>query len=103
MRIMFRTILPNCIVPLVLQMAIRSPAAILVEAGLSYLGLGSQPPTPSWGNMLSSAQTYLNRSATYGVFPGLALTSIVIGMHFFTDGLQDAIDPRRAHAGKGHM
>jgi peptide/nickel transport system permease protein len=101
MRIMFRTILPNCIVPLVLQMAIRAPAAILVEAGLSYLGLGSQPPDPSWGNMLSSAQTYLNRSATYGIFPGLALSLVVIGMHFFTDGLQDAIDPRRARTGKG--
>jgi peptide/nickel transport system permease protein len=92
---MFRTILPNCVAPVVVQMAIAAPAAILVEASLSYLGLGSQPPTPSWGNMLTAAQSYLYRSPTYGLWPGLALTLVVVGMNYFADGLQDAIDPRR--------
>ncbi len=93
--IMFRTILPNCVAPVVVQMAIAAPAAILVEASLSYLGLGSQPPMPSWGNMLTAAQSYLYRSPTYGLWPGLALTLVVVGMNYFADGLQDVIDPRR--------
>jgi peptide/nickel transport system permease protein len=98
-RIMFKTILPNCISPIMVQMAVAVPAAILVEASLSYLGLGSQPPQASWGNMLTSAQGYLYRSPTYGVFPGLAITVVVIGMNYFADGLQDAIDPRRLRGG----
>jgi peptide/nickel transport system permease protein len=97
-RIMLRHIFPNCIAPLIVQMAIAAPEAIIVEASLSFLGLGSQPPAPSWGNMLSAAQGYLSRSATYAVFPGLAITLVVVGMNFFADGLQDAIDPRRARA-----
>ena len=98
LRIMFRTIFPNCVAPLMVQMAIAAPAAIIVEASLSYLGLGSQPPEPSWGNMLSSAQGYLYQAPTYGIFPGVAITLVVIGMNYFADGLQDAIDPRRIHA-----
>jgi ABC-type dipeptide/oligopeptide/nickel transport system permease subunit len=98
-RIMFRTILPNCLSLVVVQMAIAAPAAILVEASLSYLGLGSQPPTASWGNMLTAAQSYLYRSPTYGIFPGAALTLVVIALNYFADGLQDAIDPRRTRAG----
>jgi peptide/nickel transport system permease protein len=97
--IMFRTILPNCLSLVVVQMAIAVPAAILVEASLSFLGLGSQPPAPSWGNMLTTAQSYLYRSPTYGIFPGVALTIVVIGLNYFADGLQDAIDPRRIRAG----
>jgi ABC-type dipeptide/oligopeptide/nickel transport system permease subunit len=97
--IMFRTILPNCLSLVVVQMAIAVPAAILVEASLSFLGLGSQPPAPSWGNMLTTAQSYLYRSPTYGIFPGVALTFVVIGLNYFADGLQDAIDPRRIRAG----
>jgi peptide/nickel transport system permease protein len=93
--IMFRTILPNCVAPVVVQMAIAAPAAILVEASLSYLGLGSQPPVPSWGNMLTAAQSYLYRSPTYGLWPGLVLTLVVVGMNYFADGLQDVIDPHR--------
>ncbi|MGA7669508.1 MAG: ABC transporter permease subunit [Nitrolancea sp.] len=77
------------------------PEAILVEASLSFLGLGSQPPNASWGNMLSSAQGYLARSTTYAVFPGLAITIAVIRMNYFADGLQDAIDPRRNRAARG--
>lgn len=98
-RIMRKTIFPNCIAPLMVAMAIAAPAAILTEASLSYLGLGSQPPDPSWGNMIQSAQSYLHRAPTYGIFPGLAITFLVVGMNYFADGLQDAIDPRRARAG----
>lgn len=98
-RIMFKTIFPNCIAPVMVQIAIAAPAAILVEASLSYLGLGSQPPAPSWGNMLTAAQNYLYRAPTYGVWPGLAITLVVIGLNYFADGLQDAIDPRRMRAG----
>lgn len=98
-RIMFRTIFPNCLSLVVVQMAIAAPAAILVEASLSYLGLGSQPPTASWGNMLTAAQSYLYRSPTYGIFPGATLTLVVIALNYFADGLQDAIDPRRTRAG----
>lgn len=97
-RIMRVHILPNCVAPLVVQMAIAAPEAILVEASLSFLGLGSQPPAASWGTMLSSAQGYLSRSATYALFPGLAITLVVIGLNYFADGLQDAIDPRRIRA-----
>lgn len=98
-RIMSTHVLPNCIAPLVVQMAIAAPEAILIEATLSFLGLGSQPPDPSWGNMLSAAQGYVFRSAWYALFPGLAITVVVIGMNFFADGLQDALDPRRIRSG----
>jgi peptide/nickel transport system permease protein len=94
-RIMMQHVFPNCVAPLVVQMAIAVPEAILVEASLSFLGLGSQPPEASWGNMLSAAQAYLYRSAWYALFPGLAITIVVIGLNFFADGLQDALDPRR--------
>lgn len=94
-RIMFVHVLPNAVVPGLVLMAIAVPEAILVEATLSFLGLGSQPPAASWGNMLSSAQSYLSRSFTYAVFPGLAITFTVVAMMFFADALQDAIDPRR--------
>jgi peptide/nickel transport system permease protein len=98
-RIMTRHVFPNCLAPLVVQMAIAAPEAILVEASLSFLGLGSQPPAASWGNMLSAAQGYLYRSPWAAVFPGLAITFVVVGMNFFADGLQDAIDPRRIRRG----
>jgi peptide/nickel transport system permease protein len=94
-RIMLTHIFPNCLAPLVVQMAIAAPEAILVEASLSFLGLGSQPPDPSWGNMLSAAQGYLYRSPSYALFPGLAITLVVVGMNYFADGLQDALDPQR--------
>ena len=94
-RIMLIHIFPNCLAPLVVQMAIAAPEAILVEASLSFLGLGSQPPDPSWGNMLSAAQGYLYRAPSYALFPGLAITLVVVGMNYFADGLQDALDPQR--------
>jgi len=89
-------LLPNCVMPAIVLMAIAVPEAILVEASLSFLGLGSQPPNSSWGNMLSGAQGYLSRSATYAFFPGLAIVFTVVAMNFFADGFQDALDPRRS-------
>jgi peptide/nickel transport system permease protein len=94
-----RHLLPTCAVPAIVLMAIAVPEAILIEASLSFLGLGSQPPSPSWGNMLSAAQGYLAQSATYAFFPGLAIVFTVLAMGFFADGLQDAIDPRRTRRG----
>ena len=98
-RVMTSHILPNCIAPLIVQMAIAAPDAILVEATLSFLGLGAPLPAPTWGNMLGSAQTYLARSWVYALAPGLAITFTVIGLNYFADALQDALDPRRIRAG----
>jgi peptide/nickel transport system permease protein len=97
-RVMLAHILPNCIAPLIVQMAIAAPDAILVEASLSFLGLGAPLPAATWGNMLASAQGVLSRSTTYALFPGLAITLTVIGLNYFADALQDAIDPRRIRA-----
>ena len=97
-RIMLGHILPNCVAPLIVQMAIAAPEAILVEASLSFLGLGAPLPAPTWGNMLSSSQAYLARSWTYALFPGLAITLTVVGLNYFADALQDALDPRRIRA-----
>jgi peptide/nickel transport system permease protein len=100
-RVMFSHVFPNCVAPLVVQMAIAAPEAILVEASLSFLGLGSQPPDPSWGNMLGAAQAYLYRTPYYALFPGAAITLVVVGMNYFADGLQDAIDPTRIRGRRG--
>ena len=97
-RVMTAHILPNCIAPLIVQMAIAAPDAILVEATLSFLGLGAPLPAPTWGNMLGEAQLYLARSWSYALFPGLAITLTVIGLNYFADALQDALDPRRIRA-----
>jgi ABC-type dipeptide/oligopeptide/nickel transport system permease subunit len=99
---MIAHILPNCIAPLIVQMAIAAPDAILVEATLSFLGLGAQLPAATWGNMLGAAQTYLARSWTYALMPGLAITFTVIGLNYFADALQDALDPRRIRASSGN-
>ncbi len=98
--IMFKSILPNCLTPVIVNMALAAPGAILVEASLSYLGLGAQPPDPTWGNMLQEAQAYLNQVPTFSIFPGVFITLVVLGMNFFADGLQDALDPRRIRAAK---
>jgi len=93
--ILLRTILPNCTAPIIVQITIAVPTAILLEAAMSYLGLGTQPPDPAWGTMLHTAQMHLRRAPWYGLFPGLALTMLILGLNFFCDSLQDALDPRR--------
>ncbi|MBS1252915.1 MAG: Glutathione transport system permease protein GsiD [Anaerolineales bacterium] len=94
-RIIFRTILPNVVSTQLVHMTVSAAAAILLEAALSYLGLGIPPPAPSWGSMVSIGQDYLRQAPWYGIFPGLAITSLVMGLYLLGDGLRDALDPRR--------
>ena len=88
--VIFRSIMPNCLAPIVVQMTISIAGAILLEAGLSFLGVGNAPPSPSWGTMLSVAQKYLYRSLGYAIFPGLAITTLLLGLYLFDDALQQA-------------
>jgi len=89
-----RHILPNTLSPLIVQATISFPIAILAEAALSYLGLGTQPPHPSWGLMLKDAQNFLALSPWYAVFPGAAIALAVLGFNLLGDGLRDLLDPR---------
>jgi peptide/nickel transport system permease protein len=92
--IVSRHILPNTLSPLIVQATISFPIAILAEAALSYLGLGSQPPYPSWGLMLKDAQSFLALSPWYAFFPGTAIALAVLGFNLLGDGLRDVLDPR---------
>ena len=92
-RVMLRAILPNCLPAILVQMTLAVPQAILVEASLAFLGLGTQPPKPSWGTMLQSARAFMTRSAWYPIFPGAAITLLVLALSLFGDGLRDALDP----------
>jgi len=89
-----RHILPNTLAPLIVQASISFPVAILAEAALSYLGLGTQPPNPSWGLMLREAQAFLGMSPWFAVFPGTAIALTVLGLNLFGDGLRDLLDPK---------
>jgi peptide/nickel transport system permease protein len=89
-----RHILPNALSPLIVQGTISFPVAILAEAALSYLGLGTQPPHPSWGLMLRDAQNFLELSPWYALFPGSAIALAVLGFNLLGDGLRDVLDPR---------
>ena len=89
-------VLPNIASVLIVQATIRFAIAILAEAALSYLGLGTQPPQPSWGRMLSEAQTLLFQAPMLGVWPGLAIAFAVLGLNLLGDGLRDLFDPRLA-------
>ena len=87
-------VLPNVAAPIVVQATIQFAVAILAEAALSYLGLGTPPPTPSWGKMLFDAQTLLFMAPGQAVFPGLAIALTVLGLNLLGDGLRDLLDPR---------
>ncbi|MGI8880245.1 MAG: ABC transporter permease [Jatrophihabitans sp.] len=93
MRILFRHILPNSLGPLIVQASISVAHAVLIEASLSFLGLGAQPPTASWGSMLNESRSYLSQSWSFAVFPGLALASLLLGLNFLADALRNAMDP----------
>ncbi len=93
-RITAEHILPNIASLLIVQMTIQFALAILAEAGLSYLGLGTQPPAPSWGKMLNEAQTLMFQAPLLAVFPGLAIMITVLGLNLLGDGLRDLLDPR---------
>lgn len=87
-------ILPNIGHVLIVQATIQFALAIVAEAGLSYVGLGTQPPNPSWGKMLNDAQTYIYDAPHLAIFPGLAITFAVLGLNMLGDGLRDILDPR---------
>ena len=93
-RITVEHILPNIASLLIVQMTIQFALAILAEAGLSYLGLGTQPPAPSWGKMLNEAQTFMSLAPQLAIFPGLAIMVTVLGLNLLGDGLRDLLDPR---------
>jgi peptide/nickel transport system permease protein len=92
-RIIFRHLLPNAIAPIVVQGTLDVANVILLESGLSFLGLGIQPPTASWGNMLSDAQSNLQIAWWAAVFPGLCILVTVLAINYMGDGLRDALDP----------
>src|SRR5262249_18472541 len=89
-----RHIFPNTLAPLIVQATISFPVAILAEAALSYLGLGTQPPHPSWGLMLREAQAFLGLSPWFAIFPGTAIALTVLGFNLLGDGLRDLLDPK---------
>ena len=95
-RITLDHVLPNISSVLIVQVTIRFAIAILAEAALSYLGLGTQPPQPSWGRMLAEAQTLLFQAPLLAVFPGVAIVMAVLGLNLLGDGLRDLMDPRLA-------
>lgn len=92
--LLFRHILPNCASPLIVQASLTIPGAIIGEATLSYLGIGVQPPTASWGTMLTSAQNYISLAPWYAIFPGAAIAITALSFNLLGDGLRDVLDPR---------
>jgi peptide/nickel transport system permease protein len=92
--ITWRHVLPNILSPLLIQGTIQFAVAILAEAGLSYLGLGTQPPDASWGRMLNEAQTFMGTNPWMAIFPGLAIAWSVLGFNLLGDGLRDTLDPK---------
>lgn len=93
-RIIFRHILPNALNPIVIQATLAMASGIIAEASLSYLGLGVQPPTPSWGSMLNQAQTLMSVAPYATFYPGIAIFLVVLGFNLLGDGLQQVLDPR---------
>lgn len=93
-RVIGRHILPNILAPLIVLVTLQMSTAILTEAGLSFLGLGTQPPDPSWGTMLSSGRKFMELAPGLAIFPGLAIAITVLAFNFLGDGLRDALDPR---------
>jgi peptide/nickel transport system permease protein len=95
-RLLLRHILPNTVAPLIVQATTSFPVAILAEAALAYLGLGTQPPHPSWGLMLKEAQNFLSMNPWFALFPGAAIAAAVLGLNLLGDGLRDLFDPKTA-------
>ncbi len=93
-RILAVHVFPNVLAPIIVQLSLGMAGAILAEAGLSFLGLGAQPPTPSWGLMIHSAQTDIDPYWWLAIFPGIAIAITVLGFNMFGDGLRDALDPK---------
>jgi peptide/nickel transport system permease protein len=94
MQIIFRHILPNSVAPIVVSATLGVANAILTESYISFLGLGVQPPTATWGNMLDGAYNYIETAPWLWIFPGTLIVLTVLGINFLGDGLRDALDPR---------
>ncbi|SDI51388.1 ABC transporter permease [Alteribacillus bidgolensis] len=93
-RIIFRHVLPNVMSPIIVQATLRMATAVLTASGLSFLGLGAQPPTPEWGAMLSDGRNYMWDAGHVAFFPGIAIVVVVLAFNIFGDGLRDALDPK---------
>jgi peptide/nickel transport system permease protein/oligopeptide transport system permease protein len=102
-RLLARHVLPNCLAPAIIAVTLGMASAILLEAALSFIGLGAQPPTPSWGSMISDGRDFLRTAPWISVFPGLAIGFVVLGFNLFGDGLRDAMDPRLRGAARKAM
>ncbi len=96
-RVAVRHVLPNIVPPVLVQSTLAIAMAIIAEASLSFLGLGQQPPAPSWGSMLNAAQRFLTQAPWLAIFPGAAIFLAVLAFNLVGDGLRDALDPRRGH------
>jgi peptide/nickel transport system permease protein len=96
LRIALRHILPNVVPPLIVQATLAIAAAVIAEASLSFLGLGQQPPAPSWGSMLNTAKNYVEHAPWMAVWPGISIFLLVLSFNLVGDGLRDALDPRHA-------
>jgi peptide/nickel transport system permease protein len=94
LRIAGRHIFPNMVAPLLIQSSLTVAAAVIAEASLSFLGLGQQPPAPSWGSMLNAAQRYLSQAPWIALYPGLVIFTLVMALNVLGDTLRDALDPR---------
>lgn len=94
LRIAFRHILPNIVAPLLVQATLAIAQAVIAEASLSFLGLGQQPPAPSWGSMLNTAKNYMDHAPWMAIWPGLSIFLLVLSFNLLGDGLRDALDPR---------
>lgn len=101
-RIIWRHLLPNSMAPIIVAATLGVAGAIITESTLSFLGLGIQPPTPTWGNMLQDAQDELSRAPWLAVFPGLVIFLAVVSINFIGDGLRDALDPRHVIRSERH-
>ena len=94
LRIIFKHILPNCLAPIIVQATLGVALAILTAAGLSFIGLGIEPPTPEWGSMLSGGRGYIRDYSYMTLFPGLAIVITIFALNVLGDGLRDALDPK---------
>jgi len=93
-RIVWRHIFPNTVPPILVQASLAAAGAIIAEASLSFLGLGQQPPNPSWGSMLNTARSFMAQAPWMAFWPGVAIFTLVLSLNLFGDGLRDALDPR---------
>ena len=95
LRLVLRHVLPNILPPVIVQATLAIAAAVIAEASLSFLGLGQQPPAPSWGSMLNTAKNYVDNAPWMAIWPGLSIFLLVLSFNLFGDGLRDVLDPRR--------